>query len=263
MSRVIVRNKEETDKIREACRVAAEVLEYMAQHVRIGISTHQLDQLAGRRMAELGAESACLNYRSGKKVFPCHTCISVNEEVVHGVASIRRAVLGGDVVSLDVVVRYNDYIGDNARTIVVEPVSSEAAFLVQSTREALHHGISLAKVGNRVGQISNAIQQFIESRNLSIVRNFVGHGVGKDMHEEPQIPNFGRKNDGPRLKDGVTLAIEPMVNLGSHEVDIQPDGWTAVTRDRKLSAHFEHTILVTRQGPEILTIFVSFYKFLA
>ena len=254
MSRVIVRSRQETDKIREACRIAADVLEHMAQNVRIGISTHELDQVAGKRMAQLGAESACFNYRSGSKVFPCHTCISVNEEVVHGVASLRRTVLAGDVVSLDVVVRYKGYIGDNARTVIVDPISEEAAFLVQTTREALHHGISFAKVGNRIGQISNAIQQYIESRNLSIVRNFVGHGVGKDMHEEPQIPNFGRKNEGPRLKDGVTLAIEPMVNLGSHEVDIQPDGWTAVTRDRKLSAHFEHTILVTRSGPEILTI---------
>jgi methionyl aminopeptidase len=254
MSKVIVRNRKEIDQIRQACRVAADVLEHMAQGVRVGITTHELDQSARRRMEELGAESACFNYRSGSKVFPCYTCISVNEEVVHGVASLRRTIQSGDVVSLDVVVRYNGYIGDNARTIIVDPVSAEATFLVHSTRDALYHGISFAKVGNHVGQISNAIQHFIESRDLSIVRNFVGHGVGKDMHEEPQIPNFGRKTDGPKLKDGVTLAIEPMVNLGRHEVDILPDGWTAVTRDRRLSAHFEHTILVTHSGPEILTI---------
>ena len=255
MSKVIVRKRQEIDKIREACRVAADVLDHMARHVRIGITTHELDQLARGRMELLGAESACYNYRSGKKVFPCHTCISLNEEVVHGVASFRRTIQSGDVVSLDVVVRYNGYIGDNARTVVVDPISTDAAFLVQATREALYYGISFAKVGNRVGQISHAIQQFIESRSLSIVRNFVGHGVGKDMHEEPQIPNFGKKSDGPRLRDGVTLAIEPMVNQGTHEVDILPDGWTAVTRDRKLSAHFEHTILVTRLGPEILTLY--------
>ncbi len=254
MSKVIVRNRQEIDQIRQACRVAADVLEHMAKELRVGITTHELDQSARRRMDELGAESACFNYRSGSKVFPCYTCISVNEEVVHGVASLRRTIQSGDVVSLDVVVRYNGYIGDNARTIIVDPVSEEAAFLVHSTREALYHGITFAKVGNHVGQISNAIQHFIESRDLSIVRNFVGHGVGKDMHEEPQIPNFGRKSDGPKLKDGVTLAIEPMVNLGGHEVDILPDGWTAVTRDRRLSAHFEHTILVTHSGPEILTI---------
>jgi len=150
-------------------------------------------------------------------------------------------------------VRYNGYIGDNARTVLLEPVSEDARFLVETTKESLAIGIAQARPGNRVGSISNAIQRYIEDRNLSVVRNFVGHGVGKDMHEEPQIPNYGRKTDGPRLRAGMTLAIEPMVNFGSHEVDVLPDGWTAVTKDGSLSAHFEHTVLITNTKPEILT----------
>jgi methionyl aminopeptidase len=253
MPKVIVRGRKEIAQIRESCQVAASVLEHMAQHVKPGITTHELDLAAKEKMLELGAESACYHYRNGSKVFPCFTCISINSEVVHGVASTRRVVNQGDIVSLDVVVRYNGFIGDNARTVIVEPISDEARFLVESTKEALEIGIAQAKPGNRVGNISNAIQQFIEERNLSIVRNFVGHGVGKDMHEEPQIPNYGRKTDGPRLRAGMTLAIEPMVNFGRHEVDVLPDGWTAVTRDGSLSAHFEHTVLITNTKPEILT----------
>ncbi len=253
MPKVIVRGRKEIAQIREACVVAATVLEHMAQQVRPGVTTQELDQAAKEKMVELGAESACYQYRNGSKVFPSYTCISINSEVVHGVASLRRKIAEGDIVSLDVVVRYNGYIGDNARTVMVEPVSENARFLVESTKEALSIGISQAKPGNRVGNISNAIQQFIENKNLSIVRNFVGHGVGKDMHEEPQIPNYGRKTDGPRLRAGMTLAIEPMVNFGRHEVDVLPDGWTAVSRDGSLSAHFEHTVLITNTKPEILT----------
>jgi methionyl aminopeptidase len=253
MPKVIVRGRKELAQIKEACVVAATVLEHMAQQVRPGVTTHELDIFAKDKMSELGAESACYQYRNGSKVFPSYTCISINSEVVHGVASSRRTISEGDIVSLDVVVRYNGYIGDNARTIMVEPVSDDARYLVESTRDALAIGIAQAKPGNRVGNISNAIQQFIESKNLSIVRNFVGHGVGKDMHEEPQIPNYGRKTDGPRLRAGMTVAIEPMVNFGRHEVDVLPDGWTAVARDGSLSAHFEHTVLITNTKPEILT----------
>ena len=253
MPKVIVRGRKEIEQIRDACKVAAEVLEHMAQHAGPGISTQELDQVAKSKMDELGAESACYNYRNGSKTFPSFTCISINSEVVHGVASLRRAIEEGDIVSLDVVVRYKGYIGDNARTVAVGEVSEDAQFLLDSTKEALAIGIAQARPGNRVGNISNAIQQFIEKRNLSIVRNFVGHGVGKTMHEEPQIPNFGRKSDGPRLRAGMTLAIEPMVNFGNHEVDVLPDGWTAVTRDGSLSAHFEHTVLITDKKPEILT----------
>jgi len=253
MPKVIVRGRKEIDYIREACQVAAEVLQHMAQQVAPGVSTQDLDQAAKFKMDELGAESACYHYRSGSKVFPSYTCISINSEVVHGVASQHRAVKEGDIVSLDVVVRYNGYIGDNARTVLLEPVSEDARFLVETTKESLAIGIAQARPGNRVGSISNAIQRYIEDRNLSVVRNFVGHGVGKDMHEEPQIPNYGRKTDGPRLRAGMTLAIEPMVNFGPHEVDVLPDGWTAVTKDGSLSAHFEHTVLITNTKPEILT----------
>jgi methionyl aminopeptidase len=218
------------------------------------MTTYDLDQLGRKAIEELGAESACHNYRNGDHVFPAHTCLSVNEEIVHGIGSMRRTILAGDVVSIDVVVRYRGFIGDNARTVLIEPVADENLALIDATRESLNYAISFARAGNRVGDISNAVERFIKRHNYGIVREFVGHGVGKTMHESPQIPNFGRRGSGSLLKPGMCLAIEPMINLGSAHVDMLDDGWTAVTRDRKPSAHFEHTVLVTNGEPEILTI---------
>ncbi len=249
-----IRPESEIRSIREACRVAASVLRTVVDAVAEGVSTYDLDQVGRRRIAELGAESACHNYRVGGNVFPAHTCISLNEEVVHGIGTLRRVIRAGDVVSVDVVVRYHGYIGDNARTVIVAPASEENERLVSATSDALDYAIGFARAGNRVGDISNAVERFVDRHGFSIVREFVGHGVGSSMHEEPQIPNFGRRGTGPLLKPGMALAIEPMVNLGSPATEVLADGWTAVTKDRKASAHFEHTVLVTEDEPEILTI---------
>ncbi len=249
-----IKTAAEIERMRDACRVAANVLEAMKSQVREGISTYELDQLARSLMLEEGATSACFQYQVGSRRFPSHTCISVNEEVVHGIASLKRLLRHGDIVALDVTVVYHGYIGDNACTVRVGDVSSEIDRLVRVTQEAMYEGIAQARAGQRVGDISHAVQRYVESRGYSVVREFVGHGVGRSMHEEPQIPNFGRRGSGDKLKPGMTLAIEPMVNLGRHEVDVLADGWTVVARDRKPSAHFEHTVLVTTGDSEILTV---------
>lgn len=249
-----IRSDEEIQSIREACQIAATVLKRLVDSVEEGMTTYDLDQLGRETIASLGAESACYNYRSGSNVFPAYTCLSVNEEIVHGIGSMRRVIQAGDVVSIDVVVRYRGFIGDNAQTVLIEPVASETAALIDATRESLNYAVSFARAGNRVGDISNAVERFIKRHNYGIVRDFVGHGVGKTMHEPPQIPNFGRRGSGALLKPGMCLAIEPMINLGTHKVEMLDDGWTAITQDRKPSAHFEHTVLVTNGDPEILTI---------
>ncbi len=248
-----IKNNTEIQKMREACQVAAIVLDQLAACVEAGVSTYDLDQLGKKFMAELGADSACFNYEVGSKCYPAYTCISINEEVVHGIGRLDRTLKLGDCVSLDVVVRYQGFIGDNARTVVIPPASEQVNHLVDSTEAALDYAIKYTKPGNRVGDISNAVQRFVEKRQLAVVRDFVGHGVGRSMHEEPQIPNFGQKGSGPKLKPGMTLAIEPMINLGSSQVEIAEDGWTVLTRDRKPSAHFEHTVLICPNGAEILT----------
>ena len=249
-----IRSDEEIQSIREACQIAATVLKRLVDTVEEGMTTYDLDQLGRKAIEELGAESACFNYKAGEHVFPAHTCLSVNEEIVHGIGSIRRIIQPGDVVSIDVVVRYRGFISDNATTVLIEPVADENANLIAATRESLYYAISFARAGNRVGDISNAVERFIKRHNYGIVRDFVGHGVGKTMNEPPQIPNFGRRGSGALLKPGMCLAIEPMINLGTGKVDMLDDGWTAVTRDRKPSAHFEHTVLITNGEPEILTI---------
>jgi len=249
-----IRSEKEVRAIREACQVAATVLRDLVDAVEEGVSTYDLDQLGREKMQALGAESACLNYRVGDKVFPAHTCISINEEIVHGIGDLRRVVGAGDAVSIDVVVCYGGYIGDNARTVVVPPASDALRQLVEAGEGALHHALDFARAGNRVGDVSSAVERYVERRGFGIVREFVGHGIGKTMHEPPQIPNFGKAGTGPRLKPGMVLAIEPMINLGSPGIEILADGWTAVTADRKPSAHFEHSVLVKEGAPEILTI---------
>ena len=249
-----IRCDEEIQSIREACQIAATVLRTLVDATEAGVTTYDLDQLGRKEIESLGAESACYNYRSGNNVFPAHTCISANDEIVHGIGNIKRVIQPSDVVSLDVVVRYRGYIGDNATTVLIDPVARENADLVAATRESLHHAITYARAGKRVGDISNAVERFIKRHKYGIVRDFVGHGVGKTMHEPPQIPNFGRRGNGALLKPGMALAIEPMINLGTGKVKMLADGWTAVTRDGRASAHFEHTVLVTNGDPEILTI---------
>lgn len=249
-----VKNSAEILKMREACEVAATVLYKVTQLVEPGVSTYDLDQAGKRFIQELGAISACYNYRNGGKVYPGYICISVNEEVVHGIGSMKRTIQSGDAVSIDVVINLDGFIGDNATTLIVGKATEEVRFLVDETRKSLDHAIGFAKAGARVGDISNAVQTYIEARGLTVVKEFVGHGVGRSMHEEPQIPNYGRKGKGGKLKPGMTLAIEPMVNLGTPKVRVLSDGWTAVTLDGKPSAHFEHTVLITKDGPEILTL---------
>ncbi len=249
-----IRSDEEIQSIREACQVAATVLKQLVDTVEEGMTTYDLDQFGCKAIKALGAESACYNYSNGVHVFPAYTCISINEEIVHGIGNIRRIIRGGDVVSIDVVVRYRGFIGDNATTVLIPPVAEENKSLIDGAREALNYAITFARAGNRVGDISNAIERFIKRHKFGIVREFVGHGVGVNMHESPQIPNFGRRGSGVLLKPGMALAIEPMINLGVAAIEMLEDGWTAVTSDGKPSAHFEHTVLITRADPEILTI---------
>lgn len=249
-----IKTPEDIVRMREACAIAAAVLDHLRQTVAPGINTYDLDQEGRRTIESFGARSACHNHRIGHRRYPAFTCISVNEEVVHGIGSLRRVLRPGDIVSLDVVVEYRGYVGDNACTVPVPPVAPEVAHLLEITEEALERGIAQAVVGRRIGDISATIQQFVESHGFSVVREMVGHGVGRSMHEEPQIPNFGRRGTGDRIRPGMTLAIEPMVNLGTHRVETLADGWTVVTADRKPSAHFEHTVLTTESGPEVLTL---------
>jgi methionyl aminopeptidase len=241
-------------KMREACAIAATVLDQLKPLVRPGVTTQDLEEAGRDWIARLGARSACYGYQHSGRRYPAHTCISVNDEVVHGIPSFKRVLREGDIVSLDIVVWHDGYIGDNAFTVPVGPVPPAVEKLLRISREALDLGIKQAVVGNRIGDISATIQHYVESNGFSVVRDMVGHGVGVSMHEPPEIPNFGRRGTGDRIKPGMTLAIEPMVNAGAYKTKTLSDGWTIVTADGSPSAHFEHTVLTTDRGPEILTI---------
>ena len=234
--------------MRPACAIAASVLSEVAAFIQPGVTTKQVDDFAAGRIKHFGAKSAFLGYRK----YPCQICISVNDQVVHGIAGSRQLHFG-DIVSLDIGVVYNGFIGDTARTVPVGGCSVLAQKLMDITEKSLHEGIAQAFAGKRVMDISRAIQNYVETNGFSIVREFVGHGVGRTMHEEPQIPNFVDGKSSPKLRPGMTIAIEPMVNAGASSVKILNDGWTVVTQDGSLSAHFEHTVLVTEGDPEILT----------
>jgi len=249
-----IKNKDAIARMRESCAIAASVLHQLKQLVQPGISTQDLEEAGRDLIARLGARSACYGYTLGSRRYPAHTCISVNDEVVHGIPSFRRILHDGDIVSLDIVIAYHGYIGDNAATVPVGRIRPEVERLLSVTREALDLGIAQAVIGNRIGDISHAVQAHVEANGFSVVRDMVGHGVGASMHEEPQIPNFGRSGRGDLIKPGMTLAIEPMVNLGGYQTRTQSDGWTVVTADGSPSAHFEHTVLTTARGPEILTV---------
>jgi methionyl aminopeptidase len=214
-----------------------------------GVSTADLDEAAEAKVRAAGAEPAFKGYRG----YPATLCASVNEQVVHGIPN-RRAMASGDIISLDMGVRLNGYYGDSAVTVAVGTVSEEVARLLRVTQEALQRGIEQVKVGGRISDIGHAIQACVESQGFSVVREFVGHGIGAALHEEPQIANYGEPGRGPRLAEGMTLAIEPMVNMGKPAVKVLADGWTAVTKDGSLSAHFEHTVAVTKNGPDVLTM---------
>jgi len=245
---IILKTERDLEAMRPACVVAGTVLEEVASFIRPGLTTREIDSFAGERIKHYGAKSAFLGYRK----YPCFICISVNEQVVHGLATDRR-VQFGDIVSLDVGVVYNGFIGDTARTVRVGGCSLLAQKLMDVTERSLHEAIAKALPGNRIVDISRAVQSYVELHGFSVVREFVGHGVGRSMHEEPQIPNYVDGKATPKLRPGMTLAIEPMVNVGRPEVEILKDGWTVVTKDGQLSAHFEHTVLITETEPEILT----------
>ncbi len=243
-----IKTASQIEKMRLAGEAAAKVLEHLASLVEPGRTTGEIDRIAGEMIAKLGGKSAFLGYHR----FPGQTCISVNEEVVHGIGGPRRLAYG-DIVSIDVGVLLNGWIGDTARTVFCGLVAPETERLCRATEAMLMSAIPFATAGRRLGDLSAHIEQEALRQGFSVVKEFVGHGVGRQLHEEPQIPNFGKAGKGPKLKPGMTLAIEPMINIGSSDVKVLSDKWTVVTADGKPSAHFEHTILVTEAEPEILT----------
>jgi len=246
---IVCRSAAELERMREAGRLVGEVLTELMAHVAPGVTTADLDALAERRILKAGAIPAFKGYHG----YPATICASINEEVIHGIPSGRRVLNEGDVISIDVGASLDGYYGDSAITLPVGQVSEAAATLLRVTEESLYKAIERVKVGGRVSDIGHAVQQHVEAYGLSVVREFVGHGIGQKMHEEPQVPNYGEPGHGPRLTAGMVLAIEPMVNAGRPAVKVLADGWTAVTRDGGLSAHFEHTVAVTADGPWILT----------
>jgi methionyl aminopeptidase len=245
---VYLRDRNEIEAIRASARLVARALEMMVREVRPGVTTGELDRKAEEFIRANGGRPAFKGYRD----FPASICPAVNEEVVHGIPGERR-LMDGDIVGLDVGVEMNGFYGDAAVTVPVGKISDEAAELLRVTREALMKGIAQAKAGNRVGDISHAIQSHVERHGYSVVKSLVGHGIGRQMHEEPQVPNYGLPDRGPRLMAGQVIAIEPMVNVGGSDVVTKADGWTVVTKDGSLSAHFEHTVAVGAEGSEILS----------
>jgi len=245
---IVCKSPAEIEKMRAASVLVAEVLAELAGMVKPGVSTLDLDAEAERLVRAGGAEPAFKGYRG----YPSTLCASVNEQVIHGIPS-KRALADGDIISLDMGVKMNGYFGDSAVTVPVGRVSEEAQLLLRVTRESLEKGIEQARLGGRISDIGHAIQKHVEAQGFSVVREFVGHGIGASLHEEPQIANYGDPGRGPRLAEGMTLAIEPMVNAGRPGVKMLADGWTAITRDGSLSAHFEHTVAITKNGPLVLT----------
>ena len=246
---IIIKSSQEIAIMREAGRVVAAVIEVLTKEVKPGITTHELDGVAVSEFKKRGAIASFKGYRG----FPASICTSINEEVVHGIPG-TRVLKAGDIISLDVGAMLNGYHGDAAVTLGVGEISSDAQALIDTTRGALEAGIAAAKNGARLGDISAAIQSYAESRNYSVVREYVGHGIGRDLHEEPQVPNFGIAGEGISLKKGMTIALEPMLNAGVWRTRVTGNKWTVVTADGKLSAHFEHTIAIGDSMPEILTM---------
>jgi methionyl aminopeptidase len=247
-----LKSNHELELMRVAGRLTAQILAEICELAKPGVTTWDLDEVAEARCRELKVKPAFKGYQG----FPGCLCVSVNEEIVHGIPSKKRILRSGDLLGIDFGIQKDGYFGDTARTVIIggEPPTSEAAKLVDGTREALQRGIDACRVGNRVFDIGYAVQNYVEGLGFSVVREFVGHGIGRELHEDPQVPNFGMKGRGAPLREGMVLAIEPMVNIGTHEVRVLADGWTAVTADRSLSAHFEHTVAITARGPEILTL---------
>lgn len=245
---VHLKTEQEISKIRKASQIVARTLQILADHVQEGITTKELDKIAESEIRKEGGSPAFKGYRG----FPATLCVSVNEEIIHGIPSGKK-LKKGDIVGLDLGAIWQGFYGDAARTVAVGEISDEARKLTQVTEESLWIGIKQARSGNRVGDIGYAVQQHVEANGYSVVREFVGHGIGRSLHEDPQVPNYGKQGHGHRLKPGLVLAIEPMVCMGSNEVRMLEDNWTAVTKDGSLSAHFEHSIAITNNGPVILS----------
>ena len=246
---IVLKTGRELKIMKEACRISAAALQIIGNAVEPGVTTLELDLLAEKFIRSQGAIPNFKNYQG----YPATACISINNEVIHGIPSKKRKLKAGDIVSVDLGAEFNGYHGDNAATFACGDISQEAKRLMDTTRESLYEGIRAACAGSRIGDISSAVQKFVEARGYSVVRQFVGHGIGTKLHEAPEVPNFGTPGRGIRLLPGMTLAIEPMVNAGKSDVEVMPDGWTVLTRDGSLSAHFEHTVVITPEGPQILT----------
>lgn len=247
---IVLKTTRELSLMREACRISAGALQVAGKAVEPGVSTLEIDHIARKYIAQQGAEPNFLHLYG----FPACACISINDEVIHGIPSSTRVLKEGDIVSIDLGAKLNGYNGDNAATFACGAISDEAQRLIDTTRESLYEGIRVAVVGGRIGDIGSAVQTYCEQRGYGVVREYTGHGVGKELHEDPSVPNYGTAGRGLRLLAGMTLAIEPMINMGTAGVKQLSDGWTVKTRDGKLSAHFEHTVAVTNDGPKILTL---------
>ena len=247
---IVCKSISEIEKMRRSGRIVRQVLDAVKEVVTPGVTTMELERVAEARIKDLGAKPAFKGYYD----YPCVLCTSINNEIVHGIPSERRVLKAGDIVSIDTGVVLDGYYGDAAITVPVgSEVTSELQKLLEVTRESLYRGIEAARIGNTVGDVGAAVQKVVEANGFSVVREFVGHGIGTKLHEEPQVPNYGTPGSGPKLRDGMVLAIEPMVNVGRSETRVLADNWTAVTKDGTHSAHFEHTVAVTKNGPVILT----------
>ena len=246
---IVLKTARELKLMREAGRISAMALKLVGEAVEPGVSTYELDKIAFDYIKSQGATPGFLNYNG----FPASACISINNEVIHGIPSKKRIVQSGDIVSVDLGAVFEGYNGDNAATFASGDISPDARRLLETTEQSLYEGINAVKRGGRIGDIGSAVQRYVEARGYSVVRDFVGHGVGASLHESPEVPNFGKEGHGVRLMPGMTIAIEPMVNQKGYEVNTLSDGWTVVTKDGGLSAHFEHTVAVTDDGPVILT----------
>jgi methionyl aminopeptidase len=246
---IILKTSQEIELIAKASRVVALTIAFLRERVKPGVTTADLDRWAEEFIVREGARPAFKGYRG----YPATLCTSVNEEVVHGIPSSRKRLNEGDIIGVDVGAVVEGYHGDAAVTLPVGAISEAAARLIRVTEASLEAGLAQVRVGNRLSDVSHAIQIVAEDEGYSVVTDFVGHGIGRNLHEDPQVPNFGRPGEGPRLKEGLVLAIEPMVNVGRSEVEVLTDRWTVVTKDRSLSAHFEHTIALTADGPQVLT----------
>lgn len=247
---IVLKTGRELKIMKEACSISAGALEVAGKAVEPGVTTAEVDRLAEEYIRRRGGEPNFKNYEG----YPATACISINNEVIHGIPSEKRKLCAGDIVSIDLGAKFDGYHGDNAATFACGDVSPEAKRLMDTTRESLYEGIRAACAGGRIGDIGHAVQSYVEARGYSVVRQFVGHGVGTHLHEAPEVPNFGIPGRGIRLMPGMTIAIEPMVNAGGYDVKVQPDGWTVLTKDGSLSAHFEHTIVITADGPKIMTV---------